>query len=123
MDRSCPKVNWQQVVSGAARLHQASTVPLLIREISAAVPMQCPEWLAMATMQGSEKVREFLRKSTRRSKNENTSGEMSDSAMSDRRLDILLLPRKVFEARRLEAIMRPVLGGKPQLGKRLFALI
>ena len=85
--------------------------------------MQCPEWLAMATMQGSEKVREFLRKSTRRSKNENTSGEMSNSAMSDRRLDILLLTRKVFEARRLEAIMRPVLGGKPQLRKRLFALI
>ena len=75
--------------------------------------MQCPEWLAMATMQGSEKVREFLRKSTRRSKNENTTGEMSKSAMSDCRLDILLPTTKVLEARRLEAILRPVLGGKP----------
>ena len=82
--------------------------------------MQCPEWLAMATMQGSEKVREFLRKSTRRSKNENTSGEMSNSAMSDRRLDILLSTRKVFEAHRLEAIMRPVLGGQALTWKEGF---
>ena len=52
--------------------------------------MQCPEWLAMATMQGSEKVREFLRKSTRRSKNENPEGEMSNSAILDRPRGILL---------------------------------
>ena len=40
--------------------------------------MPCPEWLALTTMQASQKVREFLRKSTRRSKNESlpaTAGE------------------------------------------------